>query len=233
MLITVHKTLPKYLILAILILLSTNCKRKQASEMAGGKIRFSITYEQNSVGGYSTAVLPQEMVMEFSNNMVKNTIKGGLGFFNLVNVSDLKNYQNTTWLKFIDKKYIYEGKKRDTPCCLGILDGMELEFTDNTKEIAGLKCMHVIANFPHDGIEAFDIWYTMELKLLRPNGNSPFKDIPGVLMEFNTLMGNANMRMTAINYEVQHIPPKEFQPPENFRPVTKAEMETLLNALMN
>lgn len=228
-----YKLLPKYLILAFLIILSAACKRKPAAGMSEGKIRFGITYDQSRVGGYSTSMLPQEMIMVFNNNMVKNTIAGGLGFFRLVNVSNLKNFQNTTWIRFIDKKFIYEGEKKESPCCFGMLEGMELEFTDRTKEIAGLNCMHAIANFPGNGIESFDIWYTEELGLDKPNGNSPFHDVPGVLLEFNTLMGNANMHMMAICYEVQHIPQKEFQPPKNYRPVSKAEIESILNALMN
>ena len=201
--------------------------------MAEGQIKFSISYEQSRVGGYSTTILPREMIVEFSNDMVKNTIEGGLGFFSLVNISDIRNYQNTTWLKFIDKKYIYEGGKKESSCCFGMLDGMKLEFTDDIKEIAGLECMHAVARFPDNGIEPFDIWYTEELGLYNPNGNTPFKDIPGVLLEFNTLMGNTNMHMVATGFDAQHIPQKHFQPPKNYRPVSKAEMESILNALMN
>jgi GLPGLI family protein len=201
--------------------------------MAEGKIRFDITYAQSKVGGYSTSVLPKEMIMEFNEDMVKSTIEGGLGFFNLVNVSDLNSLQHTTWLKFIDKKYIYEGEKKDTPCCFGMLSNMRLEYTDKTKEIAGLLCHHARANFPDNGIESFDIWYTRELGIENPNSNSPFHEIPGVLLEFNTLMGNANMHMIATSHSVQKIPEKHFQSPKNYRPVSKAEIERILEALMN
>jgi hypothetical protein len=229
----VHKFLPKYLILAFLILLSATCKMRVASEAVEGKVNFSISYEQRSVGGYSTTILPKEMTMEFNHNMVKSTIEGGLGFFSLSHVSDLKFSQHTTWLKFIDKKYIYEGDRRESPCCFGMLDGMQLEFTENTKEIAGLNCVKVIASFPDDSIEPFNIWYTEALGIDNPNSNTPFKDIPGVLLEFNTFMGKANMHMTATSYEAQFIPQKKFLPPENYRQVSKAELEIILNALMN
>ena len=219
--------------LAFLILMSANCKRKAGTDSAGGKINFSITYDQSKVGGYSTAVLPKEMIMEFSGNKVMSRIEGGLGFFSLVHLSDMRYSQHTTWLKFIDKKYIYEGDKRESPCCFSMLDGMQLKFTDNTKEIAGLNCLKAIASFPENGTEAFDIWYTNELDINNPNSNTPFMDIPGVMLEFNTLMGNANMRMMATKYEVRHIPQKEFLVPENYRPVSKTEMESILTALMN
>ncbi|MFC2112309.1 hypothetical protein ACFLTA_03495 [Bacteroidota bacterium] len=221
------------MILFLLILLAVNCKRKSDSDINEGKIKFSITYAQSKVGGYSTSVLPKEMVMEFSENMVKNSIEGGLGFFSLVHVSDLRHDQHTTWLKFIDKKYIYTGERRETPCCFGMLEGMELEFTDSTKQIAGLNSIKVVANFPDNTMTPFDIWYTEELGLNNPNGNTPFHDIPGVLLEFNTFMGNANMHMIATEFNIQSIPQKQFQSPKNFRPVTKTEMETILTALMN
>ena len=219
--------------LVFLILISDACKRKAGTGSAEGMISFSITYDQSRVGGYSTAILPKEMIMEFNGNKVMNTIKGGLGFFRLVHVSDMRYSQHTTWLKFIDKRYIYEGDKRESPCCFSILDGMQLEFTDNTKVIAGLNCLNAIASFPDNGIEAFDIWYTKELDIDNPNSNTPFMDIPGVMLEFNTLMGNANMHMMATTYEAQPIPQKKFLAPQNYRPVSKAEMESILNALMN
>ncbi len=228
-----HRSLPKYLILFILVLLFAACKKKPAGEAAEGMIKFSITYKQDKVGGYSANVLPKQMTMEFSNDKVRNTIEGGMGFFILVHVSDTRHLQHTTWLKFINNKYIFEGERKAPPCCFGMLEGMKLEYTDSTKQIAGLNCLHAIAKFPDNGIEAFDIWYTEELGLINPNNNTPFMDIPGVLLEFNTLMGNANMHMMATGYEARHIPPKHFQAPKNFKPVSKAEIEKILNALMN
>ncbi len=228
---TVHKSRSRYLVLAVLILLSAGCRKKPSG--AEGKIRFSISYEESRIGGYSSAVLPREMIMEFSNEMVKNTIEGGLGFFSLVNVSDLRNHQNTTWVKFIDKKYIYRGDRHEAPCCFGKLEGMQLEFTDSVRQIAGLECRKAIASFPGNAINPFNIWYTEEIGLTNPNGNSPFREIPGVMLEFNTLMGNANMHMTATGYVPLHISQKQFQAPKNFRPVSKDEMDRILSALLD
>lgn len=225
------KSFSRCLILTFLILLASSCLRKPSE--TEGMIRFRITYEENRLGGYSAAVLPRELIMEFSHDRVRNTIEGGLGFFSLVNISDLRNYQNTTWLKFIDKKYIYTGENKEAPCCFDMLEGMELNFTDSVKEIAGFECKQAIASFPEDAPESFPIWYTEELGLYDPNGITPFKKIPGVLLEFNTLMGNANMKMVATSYVPKRIPLKQFRPPKDYRPVSKAEMNRILNALMN
>lgn len=215
------------------MILLVDCNRGKRSGLAEGRIEFKITYEQEEVGGYSASLLPSKMTMEFRENMVKNTIQGGMGFFNLVNVSDLNNSQFTTYLKFIDKKYIFKGKENETPCCFGLLDGMDIEFTRQSKEIIGFNCRKAIASFPDDNIDPFDIWYTEELQLDKPNGNSPFQKIPGVLLEFNTIMGNANMHMVAKNCDVTRVPARVFEFPKNYTQVSKLEIETILNALLD
>jgi len=229
----VPKSILKYLTLTLLIVLLVNCKRAKRPELAEGRIEFKITYEQEEVGGYSASLLPSKMTMEFRDNIVKNTIQGGMGFFNLVNVSDLNTYQFITYLKFIDKRYIFKGDENETPCCFGMMDGMDIEFTRQTKEIIGFGCRKAIATFPDSDIESFDIWYTEELQLDKPNGNSPFQKIPGVLLEFNTIMGNANMHMVAKNCDVTRIPARIFELPKNYTRVSKDEIETILNALLD
>jgi GLPGLI family protein len=229
----VSKSILKYLPLTLLVILLVDCNRGKRPGLTEGRIDFKITYEQQEIGGYSASLLPSKMTMEFRDNMVKNTIQGGMGFFNLVNVSDLNNYQFITYLKFIDKKYIFKGDKNEPPCCFGLMDGMDIEFTRQTKEIIGFDCRKAIASFPDGDIESFDIWYTEELQLNKPNGNSPFQKIPGVLLEFNTIMGNANMHMVAKSCDVTRIPARIFELPKNYTKVSKLEIETILNALLD
>lgn len=227
------KSILKYLTLTLLVILLANCNRGKKTGLTEGRIVFRITYEQQEVGGYSASLLPSKMIMEFRDNMIKNTIQGGMGFFNLVNVSDLNNDRFITYLKFIDKKYIFKGDKNDTPCCFGRMAGMDIEFTKQTKEIIGFNCRKAIASFPDGHIESFDIWFTEDLQLDKPNGNSPFQKIPGVLLEFNTIMGNANMHMVAKNCDVTRVSARIFELPKNYTQVSKLEIETILNALLD
>ncbi len=227
------KSILKYLSLTLLAILFVDCGRKKITGLTEGRIEFQITYEQQEVGGYSASLLPAKMTMEFRDNMIKNTIQGGMGFFNLVNVSDLKNYQFITYLRFIDKKYIFKGDRNEPPCCFGLMHDMNIEFTKQTKEIIGFDCKKAIASFPDESLESFDIWYTEDLQLNKPNGNSPYRKIPGVLLEFNTIMGNANMHMVAKKCDVSRVPAKIFDLPKNYTQVSKLEMETILNALLD
>lgn len=222
----------KYLAFLTLFIILIGCSRKTDTGFSQGRIEFDLTYLQDQVGGYSAKMMPRHMRMEYREDLIMNRIEGGFGFFNLVNISDLSNYRNITYLKFIDIKYIYMGKRKETPCCFGNLEGMELEFTEQTREIAGFLCKHAFASFPDNGITSFDIWYTEEIPLDSPNGNSPFRDIPGVMLEFITLLGDVPMHVQARRFEAGNIHEREFQPPDNYTLVSKTDMEKIIDALL-
>ncbi len=223
----------KYLAPLFLIILFTGCKKKTDSTLSEGRIEFDITYQDDRIGGYSSNLLPKQMNMEFKDNRTRNSIEGGLGFFNLVNVSDLNDSRIITYVKFIDRKYIYEGKRKEPTCCFGRLEGMRLEFTDKTRVIAGFTCNHAIASFPDDGIKPFDIWYTHDIPLDNPNVNTPFSEVPGVMLEFDTLLGDISMHVVATKFKPVKIDETGFKPPGNYSPVTKFEMEKIIRALVD
>ena len=219
--------------LLFIILTLFSCKREAAvSGRDEGIVKFNVTYLQDKVGGYSQSVLPQSMIIHFKDNQMKTSVEGALGFFRLVNIADLNDHRNTTYLKFLDKKYIFKGQKRETACCFGVLDDMEIEFTGKTKSIAGFHCEEAIASFPESGYESYSIYFTREIDLKKPNATSPYREIPGFMLEFNTTMGSANMRLVAESYKPEQVDDEEFTPPAGYRPVSKKEIENILQALM-
>jgi len=210
-----------------------SCKKEHnITDKSEGVIEYKILYQQDKIGGYSRAFLPQSMIIQFNRDWLKTTIEGAMGFFRLVNIADLHNLRNTTCLKFLDKKYIYTGKKRENVCCFGSLDDMIIEFTGNTKMVAGFRCEEAVASFPDSVNQSFSIYYTSEIKVKRPNATNPYHEIPGVMMEFSTSLGNATMRIIAQEYKAVRVPEKEFSIPADYRPVSKTEIENILHALM-
>ena len=195
-------------------------------------IEYKIVYLQEEIGNFSNGVLPQKMEVIFKEDKVKNTIEGALGFFHLINIADLDKKTNTTFLKFIDKKYMYNGKKSEEPCCFGYFEDMKITITDETKEIMGLECTKAIASFNSSEKQSFPLYFSTEIGVPDPNATSPFKDIPGVLLEFQTKLGNSDIIMIAEKYESIVINDKEFDHLQNYRTVNRMEMETIFNALL-
>ena len=186
-----------------------------------------------TIGGYSSGILPQKMESRFKKGMVKNTIEGALGFFSLVNIANLNEMTNTTFLKFIDKKYVYQGKRREPPCCFAGLEGMELKFTNSTKQILNYACQEAIVSFPGTTKKSFPVYYTTEINFDEPNATSPFKEIPGILMEFHATLGTTMVIMVAEKYLPGKVPDKEFIIPKHYKEINKNELENILNALLN
>jgi len=229
----VRFSLFRYLIIALILVSGISCnKRPPRPKSDEGIIEYRIIYFEDKVGSISPGLLPQTMEMKFKKNKVKNTIEGAMGFFSLINIADLNEMTNATFIKFIDKKYVYRGQKREKPCCITPIEGMEITFTDETKEIIGLTSKRAIVSFPGSDNESFSIYYTTEIRLKNPNITSPYKEIPGVLLEFRANLGQSEIQVVAQNYKSQYLPDKEFHFPRNYKEISKQEMEKIINALL-
>ncbi len=155
-----------------------------------------------------------------------------MGFFSLINIADLNDMTNATFLKFVEKKYAYLGQKNEEPCCIKQFEGMSITYTDETKNIIGFTGKKAIIAFPEINRESFTIYYTTEIKLKNPNIMNPYKDIPGVLLEFRANLGQSEIQMIAEKYYKEYLPDKEFHFPRNYKEISKHEMEKIINALL-
>ena len=228
----VNRLLLRYILIFLIGVIAFSCKRKAPEPDNQGIIEYKIIYLQDGIGNYSSGILPQSMTMTYRGDKIKSSIEGAMGFFHLVNIADLSEYTNTTFLKFIDKRYVYSGKKKEDPCCIGLQNSLEITFTDNTKEILGYSCKEAIVSFPETDRHSFPVYYTTEIDIKKPNSTSPFKEIPGVLMEFQTTLGQSDIMMVAEKVRQVAIPEKEFELLQNYKTVNKIEMESIFNALL-
>ena len=223
----------RYLFIFLLLVSVISCKKKPSAEKSDeGIIEYRIIYLEDKVGSFSQNLLPQTMEMKFKKNKIKNTIQGAMGFFSLINIADLNEMTNSTFLKFIDKKYVYRSQKKEKPLYIMPPEEMTITFTDETKEIIGLTGKKAIVSFPGKDNNSFPIYYTTEIKLKNPNITSPYKDVPGVLLEFHANLGQSEIHLVAEKYIPEYLPDKEFYYPRNYKEISKQEMEKILNALL-
>jgi GLPGLI family protein len=222
----------RYLVFCLVLIINLSCTRRSYEKAPEqGTIVYAIEY-LDPVGNYSDGILPHRMEASFKDGMVKNSIEGALGFFSLINITDLDEMTNTTLLKLIDKKYVYRGKRKEPPCCFMGLDGMDISFTENTKRILNFKCNEAIVSFPGSKRESFPVFYTTEINFNDPNALSPFKEIPGILMEFHAILGNTNVLVVAEKYVPGKVPNKVFSIPRNYKEINKNELEDIMNAIL-
>ena len=211
----------KIIFAVILILLSVSCtKRDYKGIYSQGRIEYRITYLNAEDGNFDPALLPKKMVLSFNEDYCTNTIEGFMGFFKLENLTYFGKKKSSTYLKVLDKNYIFNGDKQELMCCF------------DTKVICGLMSKHAIAKIPRTG-DSFEIYYTYDITLEHPNVTNPYIDIDGVLTDFVLFMGPYKMRFQAQKFEPSKGPADQMKVPKDAIEVTRNEMVYALERLMN
>lgn len=176
-------------------------------------------------------VLPSRMKLLFNEKQAANSIEGFMGIYRLNAVTNFSTRKCSTILKVLDKNYLFKGIRDEQMCCFDTMDGMEIQETDETKVIAGFNCRKSIVRLPATN-ECFTIYYTEEINLKHPNATNPYKNVKGVLMEFELNLLYLKMRFVAEKYQVLNEVDFKNKLPENIRVVSRDQMTQLLSRLM-
>ncbi len=223
---------PLAAILIIIPVLLTSChKDQEGSGISSGKIDYKITYLNDDLDKKTRNILPTKMKLIFNQKEAANQIDGFMGMYKLNAFTNFHTRKCSTILKVFDKHYLFQGEREEQMCCFDKMEDMVVEETDETKKIAGFLCKKAIVTFPSSD-DTIHVYYTEEIKLKHPNVTNPYKDIKGVLMEFELQLLYLKMRFVAEKYEPitnQQLKPKVNQ---NSKIVSRDQMTQILNRLM-
>ena len=219
--------------LFFLLLFIISCQPpSEKQKIEEGTIEYEITYIEKNTSNYLSALLPGKMTLKFNSDNCMNEIEGFFSLFSITNYIDSKKHKSTTILKFFSKKYIYEGKKNEYSCCFDDFSGIEIEYVNETKQIAGLECKKAIVHFPNSRKESFVIYYTTDIQIDDPNWANPYQMIDGVLMEFQLKLGSINMKLIAKEVIENKIFDTDFDIPLNNEKISRKKMENILDKLV-
>lgn len=210
-----------------------SCDRTVENEgMSEGYIDYEISYLQNSLKTIPTELLPKKMVYKFRNENTIQKIDGFLGFFSIFHLVNKKKSINSTFLKIRNHKYCYPGNKGEMIVGFDTMEGMEITPLPESKEIAGFEAKKALISFPCGTRNSFYVYYTEDIPLKNPNASNPFKEINGVLLEFQLKFHNLDMLLVAKDVVFQPVNKKEFNSPEEFKSIPKSEMERIIGLLL-
>ncbi len=211
---------------AYLTIFCQSCKTIGSSEE--GVISYEITYPKPPKSDLTKSMMPSEMELKFKDDKYLTFISFGFGLVKMQYFSDDK------------KKELYEliaiGKERvashNTPENIGDLLKITPEHTvtlveGETKEIAGYDCLKAKVKVGGANPYEFDAYYTMDLPLIDPNWCTPFKGIPGVLMQYQVEQFDVRMEFTAKSVEFIRQDAKEFSVPDDYSIVNRQKMDSV------
>lgn len=223
---------PLAALLILLFILITSCqKTKRKGGITSGRIDYQITYLNDDLDKKTRNILPSQMKLLFDEKQASNNIEGFMGMYKLNAFTNFHTRKCSTVLKVLDKHYLFKGSRDEQMCCFDMMEDMKIRKTDETKIIAGFLCKKAIISLPSSR-ETFDIYYTEEITLKNPNSTNPYKEIKGVLMEFELKLLYLKMRFVANRYQKIENDNFNARLNENSRQVTRWQMTQILKKLM-
>jgi GLPGLI family protein len=223
---------PLVTLLVILCLIVISCKKNGDNNLVtSGRIDYSITYLNTDLDKKTRGILPSRMRLEFNKKHAINLIDGFMGMYKLNSYTHFGSRKCSTVLKVLDKHYLFEGGRDEQMCCFDRMEDMEIVETAETKTIAGFLCKKALVTLPSSG-ETFNIYYTEEIDLKNANVTNPYKKVKGVLMEFELDLLYLEMRFVAQKYQPIEDTDFAFKISEKSKLVSRDQMTTIFNKLM-
>ncbi|MCX6243262.1 MAG: DUF4412 domain-containing protein [Bacteroidetes bacterium] len=105
---------------------------------------------------------------------------------------------------------------------------VEVNVTNETKNIAGYTCKKAIVTSNDDGVKTtMEVWFTEELGGKEVNFSDPlYKDINGVLLEFSIVTPQISMKLSATSIEKKSVAAKDFEIPADYTITTQDELKS-------
>lgn len=224
-----HKQIKRiFIVLSLLPIFFFSCNgcKKGNGE---GEIVYNVSYPRQEKGNLMSNILPSEMKMKFKGNKTLLEFDIGLGMFRVAILADSKERTMTYMAKMMTKKYYLEldsigieqfqkDEKQD----------MKLVFTDDTKKIANYACKKVIACYNTHTKDTFHVYYTDKVSINEAHWNTPYKDIDGVLLDYQGSFNNMHMQFTAKEVVYKEIDDDEFKVPDGYKLVDMQTMKEFL-----
>lgn len=179
-----------------------------------GRIIYTITYPGSMIDLAELEQLPDRAVIYTKNNLVRTELSGeNAGLFQ-VKISDPDRGETATMLEILREKYVIHKGSAEIQNALRNMPQPEFEYTDETREILGYTCRKVIARISDDFGNEYEseIWYTNEIPGNAFNFDTPYNQIPGLMLQYEMRVGPLNIR-----YEAQSVRRRMFVGNRNFR----------------
>jgi hypothetical protein len=216
----------------LFMLLVISCGEKKPKGIySEGKLEYRITYLNAKEDNYDPSFLPKKMVLEFNQDFCIFRIDGFMGMFRLGNITYFKNHKVKTHLKVLDKNYAFVGSRNEMMCCFDCMQDMVIEKDTAIIDMAGLKSNKATISFKNND-EKFDIYYTHDIQLTKPNATNPYNKIDGVLTNFRLKMGPYLMQFSATRFTPELASDSEMLIPKDAYEVNREEMVAILDRLM-
>jgi len=193
-----------------------------------GIIVYNISYGDTDIDPQMIAMMPKTMKMKIKGKNSRTEISMGMGSTIVVFNDETKS--GFTLMDMMGQKYAMEMTAEELEQNIEKEPDMNVEVTDEIKEIAGYTCKKAIVKSNEAGAENLEmiVYFTDGLGSGMLNYNNPlFKDVKGVMMEYSMKENDMNMTFSAISVTKKKIGDEEFEIPEGYNVMSMSDFENM------
>jgi GLPGLI family protein len=205
--------------------------KKGEREISEGYMKYNITYLEDESTNPIISLMPSFLKMSFKNNSVLMEVEGWMGVFRSSYIKNGEKSESITLLKMMNKKYCYRNEGSNGFLGFPEYDSISIVFDDETKKILDFTCKHAKVKMPDKDL-SYDVYYTNEIKIEKPNKHTFYAQIDGVLMEFQIEINGIPMHLIASELIESAIPDEVFQVPADFENMTKEELDKIFSSII-
>ncbi len=201
-----------------------------------GKIVYSIEFLQDENQMPIIALLPKEVTAYFKGDQTSTVIDGFWGTFEIRFITDYRLGKNYTYLRIMNKKYVYEADTNTTPPGYEEMGNIKIVLNEEKGNydtvINNLNCYKALVYSPIFGDKPAEFYYTYDIDIKNPNANTPFYKIKGVLVAFQVRLVGIDMKFKIKQIDLNPVDDKYFQLPSKgtYESMTKDELEKLFKS---
>ncbi|MEP6464839.1 MAG: hypothetical protein ABJB05_00975 [Parafilimonas sp.] len=196
----------KWILTSIIIFFCTVVQAQQPKVISDATISFTVSNsspsKQNDLGSKIIYLKGKDIRIDLMSNMFSQTI-----FYN-------SNTGNATVLKNIGQsKYISNYTNEEWKKANNIYNGAKISFTNNTKKILDYDCKQAMLKLENGS--TYTVYYTPLLIPSVVENPFEFKDIPGLILEYESLVSeNEKVIYTADKINFDPVPSLQFDIPK-------------------
>lgn len=213
-----------FLALPLALLLFEGCE-PSGGAISEGTIEYKVTYPKMSNDNFMKDFMPDEMVMKFKDEKYLTELSAGMGMFKTNFLCDGEEEVLAQMVKLINKKYVLVMDKDEVGAFNHETPEYTITKTNEKKMIAGYECHKAVVSLNKGKQEHFDVYYTKEIDIELPNWCTKFKEIDGVLMEYQQERYDICMRFTATKVIPGDISESAFVIGEDYQEVSREKMD--------
>jgi GLPGLI family protein len=220
------KTTFKFFILCAGLLLTASSLVKAGGDGFEGVIKYAIEVEGEELDAATKAQMPSEMVMYYKESLIR--MEQVSPMYSIASVSNVADGSVIILMDMMGQKFAVKQSAEDVEKAkedVGDEEKPEINFLDETKEIAGYTCKK--AEVTQNG-ETMEVYYTNEISVPKnENAQNSIEGIDGMLMEFTIVQQGFSMTMTVKEVNKTKVKKTMFTIPPDYEVKTMEEFQTM------